>query len=95
MIHVLAQVEVEDFDRFLEGFNSRGLRLRRKHGSHGARVFRHRDDAKRVSLLLEWEGEEALEAFLADPDVGEAMRLGGAVGPPQMTLLDAVEELPF
>lgn len=95
MIHVLAEVRVEDFDRFLEGFNSRGLRLRRKHGSHGALVFRHRDDASRVSLLLEWEGEAALEAFLADPDVRESMRLGGVVGPPQLTLLDAVEELPF
>lgn len=47
------------------------------------------------SLLLEWEGADALEAFLADPDVRESMRLGGVVGPPQLTLLDAVEELPF
>jgi quinol monooxygenase YgiN len=95
MIHVLADVRVEDFDRFLEGFNTRGMRLRQKHGSHGARVFRHRDDANRVSLLLEWEGAEALAAFLADPDVGEWMRLGGVVEPPQVTLLDPVEELPF
>jgi hypothetical protein len=50
MIHVLAHVRVEEFDRFLEGFNSRGLRLRQRHGSHGARVLRHRDDANRVSL---------------------------------------------
>ncbi len=95
MIHVLAEVRVEDFDRFLEGFNTRGLRLRQKHGSHGVRVFRHREDTKRVSLLLEWEGEEALKAFLADPDVRESMRLGGVVEPPEVTLLDPVEELPF
>ena len=94
MIHLLVEVEVEDFDRFLENFNTRGLRLRQRHGSRGARVFRHRADPHRVSLLLEWEGEEAFGAFLADPDVGETMRLGGAKGPPTVTAVDAVEELP-
>ncbi len=93
-IHVLAQVEVEAFERFLENFNTRGLRLRQRHGSRGARVFRHRHEPNRVSLLLEWESVEALNRFLEDPDVRESMRLGGAVRPPELTLLDAIEELP-
>jgi quinol monooxygenase YgiN len=94
VIHVLAQVAVEDFDRFLENFNTRGLRLRQQHGSHAALVLRHRDDPNRVSLLFEWESEEALQGFLADPDVQETMRLGGLRRPPQLTLLELVEELP-
>jgi heme-degrading monooxygenase HmoA len=93
VIHLLAQVEVEDFDRFLENFNTRGLRLRRHHGSHGARVFHHRDEPNRVSLLFEWESEEAFRGFLDDPDVRETMRLGGAKGPPEITFVDTVEEL--
>jgi heme-degrading monooxygenase HmoA len=94
VIHLLVEVEVEDFDRFLENFNTRGLRLRQRHGSRSARVFRHRADPQRVSLLLEWESDDAFQAFLADPDVRETMRLGGAKGPPNVTRVDAVEELP-
>jgi heme-degrading monooxygenase HmoA len=94
MIYVLAELEVDDFGRFLENFNTRGLRLRRLHGSHGARVLRHRDDPGRVSLLLEWESEEAFHGFVADPDVRESVRLGGAKGPPRVTFVDAVEDLP-
>jgi heme-degrading monooxygenase HmoA len=93
-VHVLARVEIEDFGRFLENFNSRGLRLRRQHGSRGARVFRDRDDPDRVVLLFEWESEGALREFLADPDVREAMKLGGARGPLEVSVLDSVEELP-
>jgi heme-degrading monooxygenase HmoA len=94
VIYVLAEIEVEDFGRFLENFNTRGLRLRRRHGSHGARVLRHRDDPERVSVLFEWESEEAFRGFVKDPDVRESVRLGGAIGPPQIVFVDAVEELP-
>jgi heme-degrading monooxygenase HmoA len=93
-VHVLVQLEVVDFERFLENFNTRGLRLRRRHGSRDSLVFRHRGDPSRVSLLLEWTSEEAFQGFLDDPDVRESMRLGGTVGEPELTLLDAVEELP-
>jgi heme-degrading monooxygenase HmoA len=93
-VHVLARVEIEDFGRFLENFNSRGLRQRRQHGSRSARVLRDRDDPNRIVLLFEWESEGAFRAFLADPDVHETMKLGGALGPPEVTVLDSVEELP-
>ncbi len=90
-VHVLARVEVEDFERFLEHFNTRGLRLRQRHGSREALVFRDRADPSRIVLLLEWTSEEAFRGFLDDPDVRESMQLGG---PPELTLLDAVEVLP-
>jgi heme-degrading monooxygenase HmoA len=94
VIYLLAEVEVEDFGRFLENFNTRGLRLRRRHGSHGARVLHHRDDPERVSVLFEWESEEAFRGFVEDPDVRESMRLGGARGLPRITFVDAMEDLP-
>lgn len=94
MIHLLVRVEVENFERFLEAFNTRGLRLRRHHGSQGARVLRHRDEPNRVSLVFEWQSEEAFRGFLEDPDVRETMRIGGAKHPPQVTFVDAIEELP-
>ena len=94
VIHLLVEAEIEDFGRFLENFNTRGLRLRRQHGSRSARVLHHRDEPKRVSLLLEWESEEAFRGYLDDPDVRESMRLGGAKGSPRITFVDAVEDLP-
>jgi heme-degrading monooxygenase HmoA len=57
-------------------------------------VLHHRDDPERVSVLFEWESEEAFRGFVEDPDVRESMRLGGARGLPRITFVDAMEDLP-
>ena len=43
---VLATTTVEDFDRFLNTFSTKGLEKRREHGSGGARVFRDPSDSQ-------------------------------------------------
>lgn len=80
MIHVLAQVEVEDFDVFFSGFESRGFPLRKQHGSLGSQVFRHADEPEKVSILFRWESRES-------------MKKGGTVGPPKITFLEQSGEL--
>lgn len=84
---ILVTVTVDSFDHFLHTFETRGLALRQKHGSHGAQVMRHADDEERVSLLFDWEPAE-FQAFLADPEVQASMRAGGTLGPPQIQFLD-------
>jgi heme-degrading monooxygenase HmoA len=94
MIHVMVRVQVEDFERFWEGFQTRGLPLRQSHGSQGVHVFHHADDPHRVTLLFQWESGERLQGFLDDPTVKESMKKGGAIGPPEVTVLNKMGELP-
>lgn len=94
MISVLVQITVEDFDRFIDGFRTRGFALRQRHGSKRARVFRHADDPARVSILFDWESRQAMEGFLADPEVMASMKTGGTVGRPAIAYLDRADDLP-
>ena len=91
--HVLVKVAVGDFPTFLEGFRTRGLPLRRRHGSRGARVFQDVDDPNAVSILFDWDSRESFQAFLDDPEVKDSMRAGGALGRPSITFLAAADEL--
>lgn len=93
MIHVMVRVQVEDFERFWEGFQTRGLPLRQRHGSHAAQIFRQADDPHRVTLLFQWESRERLQGFFEDPEVKESMKKGGTLGPPEVTFLDRVGDL--
>lgn len=80
MSHVLVRIEVEDFDTFYSGFESRGYPLREKHGSRRSQIFRH-------------AGNPEMEGILGDPEVRESMKKGGTIGPPKITYLDRVGEL--
>lgn len=65
---ILATVRVEDFDRFVKTFSTKGLEKRREHGSKGSRVFRDPNDDSRVWTVFDWD-EESFQRFLSDPDM--------------------------
>ena len=90
-IHV--EVTVEDFDRFYEGFQTRGLPLRERHGSRGVTVLRHAGEPAKVSLIFDWSSAEAFRGFLADPDVKASMAKGGTLGTPRVSVLEEVGRL--
>ena len=94
MIHAMVQLTVDAFDQFWAGFTTRGLPLREAHGSLGAHVFRHADDPSRVTLLFRWATREQMVGFFDDPHVRESQRGGGMLGPPTITVLEPVGELP-
>jgi quinol monooxygenase YgiN len=91
MIHVLLQITVADFERFWSGFRTRGRPLR--HGSKGARVFRHADAPGKVTILFRWASRAHLERFLQDPEVRASMTQGGTIGAPVITYLEQAGEL--
>lgn len=93
MAPVLAQVTVEDFDRFWETFTTRGAALREKHGCRGVRVFRDRDDPTLVLNLFDWD-RDGIASFMADPEAQPTMRAAGLVAPPAFTYLEQAGELP-
>ena len=82
---LLATTQVEDFDRFLEVFSTKGADKRRQHGSKGAIVFRDPSEADRVWVAFDWDEAGLAELRLrprcpADPEGGRAQ--GQAAGRP-------------
>ena len=83
---VLAKVSVEDFDRFLEVFRSRGAEQR---AAFGSTVFRNREKENEVWVLFDWE-PSAYQEFLKDSTSQEIMRSAGLLGPPESQFVEEV-----
>ncbi len=79
---ILATTTVEDFDRFVSIFSTKGAEKRREHGSKGAQVFRDPNEGDRVWVLFDWD-EEGWQSFVSDPEVPPIMKEGGHKGRPQ------------
>jgi hypothetical protein len=73
---ILATTQVEDFDRFLEIFSTKGVDKRRQHGSKGVLVFRDPSEDDRVWALFDWD-EDGWQSFVTDPEVPPIMREAG------------------
>jgi hypothetical protein len=67
---------VEDFDRFLEVFSTKGAEKRRLHGSKGALVFRDPAEDDRVWVIFDWD-EDGWQSFVSDPEVPPIMKEAG------------------
>jgi hypothetical protein len=80
---ILATTTVEDFDRFLNIFSTKGADKRREHGSKGAQVFRDPNQDDRVWVLFDWDAE-GWQSFVSDPEVPPIMKEAGHKGPPQV-----------
>jgi hypothetical protein len=83
---ILATTRVEDFDRFLEIFSTKGAEKRKQHGSKGSTVFRDPDEDDQVWVLFDWD-EEGWQSFVSDPDVPAIMQEAGHKGRPQAAKL--------
>jgi quinol monooxygenase YgiN len=79
---MLATTKVEDFDRFLKVFSTKGAEKRKQHGSKGAIVYRDPMEADRVWVLFDWD-EAGFKSFLSDPEVLAIIQEAGHLGKPQ------------
>src|SRR5215210_6189560 len=79
---ILATTKVEDFDRFVEVFSTKGAEKRKQHGSKGSTVFRDPNEDDRVWVLFDWDAE-GWQNFVSDPDVPPILREAGHKGKPQ------------
>jgi hypothetical protein len=79
----LATTTVEDFDRFLSIFSTKGADKRREHGSKGAQVFRDPNQDDRVWVLFDWD-DAGWQSFVSDPEVPPILKEAGHKGPPQL-----------
>ena len=79
---ILATTKVEDFDRFLNIFSTKGAEKRKQHGSKGSSVFRDPNEGDRVWVLFDWD-EEGFQNFLSDPEVPPIIQEAGHKSRPQ------------
>ena len=79
---ILATTTVEDFDRFVKIFSTKGAEKRKQHGSKGATVFRDPNEDDRVWVLFDWDAE-GWQSFVSDPEVPPIMQEAGHKGRPQ------------
>jgi hypothetical protein len=79
---ILATTTVEDYDRFLSVFSTKGADKRSEHGSKGATVFRDPNESDRVWVLFDWDAA-GWQSFVSDPDVPAIMQEAGHKGKPQ------------
>ena len=73
---LLATTTVEDVDRFLEVFSTKGAEKRKEHGSKGATVFRDPNQDDRVWVIFDWN-PEGWQSFVSDPEVPPIMQRAG------------------
>ena len=78
---ILITTIVEDVDRFLEVFGTKGADKRALHGSKGSTVFRDPTEENRVWALFEWD-EQGWAAFVSDPEVPPILKAAGHIGKP-------------
>jgi hypothetical protein len=83
---LLTTTKVEDFDRFLNIFSTKGAEKRKQHGSKGATVFRDPNEDDRVWVLFDWD-EAGFKNFLSDPAVPAIIQEAGHKGTPQAAKL--------
>jgi hypothetical protein len=79
---ILATTKVEDVDRFLGIFSTKGAEKREQHGSKGSTVFRDPNEGSRVWVLFDWDAE-GWQQFVSDPEVPAILKEAGHVGAPQ------------
>jgi hypothetical protein len=83
---ILATTKVEDFDRFVKIFSTKGAEKRKQHGSKGSTVFRDPNEDDRVWVLFDWDAE-GWQNFVSDPEVPPIMQEAGHKGKPQAAKL--------
>jgi hypothetical protein len=88
---ILATTTVEDFDRFVEIYSTKGAVKRKQHGSKGSRVFRDPNESDRLWAIFDWD-LEGWRSFASDPEVPGIMQEAGHKGKPQVLELSGVYE---
>ena len=70
---ILATTTVEDYDRFLSVFSTKGAEKRKQHGSKGSNVYRDPNQEDRVWVIFDWDAE-GWQRFASDPEVPGIMQ---------------------
>jgi heme-degrading monooxygenase HmoA len=89
MGQVLMKLEVEDYNRWKELFQSQARRdVRTQQGISGHRVLRSTDNPNQVFVLMEAADLQMTREFSQSDDLRQAMQRGGVMGKPEIYFLE-------
>jgi hypothetical protein len=83
---LLATTKVEDVDRFLKIFSTKGAEKRKQHGCKGSTVYRDPNEDNRLWAIFDWD-EEGWKSFVSDPELPPILKEAGHIGKPQIATL--------
>jgi hypothetical protein len=83
---LLATTKVEDFDRFVQIYSTKGAEKRKLYGSKGSTVFRDPNEDDRIWAIFDWD-LDGWKSFASDPEVPGIMQEAGHKGRPQVAEL--------
>jgi hypothetical protein len=90
MVNVILSHEVKDFSNWKKGFDE-GEPLRTKVGVKVNGVYTSFDNSNLITLNLEFPSVEAVNGFMANPELKAAMEQAGVISVPDVKILKKVE----
>ncbi|MDX1610726.1 MAG: cyclase, partial [Candidatus Thermoplasmatota archaeon] len=70
-------------------------KARKEASSQGGWLFRSHEDPNDITMLIEVADLAKAKALVADPDLKAVMQRAGVVGPPEVALLEKLDDLPY
>ena len=93
MTYVLVRFTVEDLAKWKLVFEE-AAELRKNYGSKGVRAFSKADNPSEVVILGEYDDVEKARQLFQSQEFREATKRAGVMGPPDVTFLNEVVDLP-
>jgi hypothetical protein len=93
MTYVLVRFTVEDLAKWKPVFEAASA-LRKSFGSTGVRAFSNADNSNEVLVLGEYESREKAQQMFQSQEFRDATKRAGVMGPPDVTFLNEVVQLP-
>lgn len=90
MVKLLVRHKVKDYAAWKPVFDEHGD-FRKANGSKGGRLLRSVDDPNHIAILFEWESLDRALQFAQSQELREAMESAGAIGQPDVAMLEEIE----
>ena len=87
MVNVILTHEVLDYANWKQGFDA-GEQLRSQNGITVSAVYTAVDNPNKVTIVTEFPAIEAVHSFLNSPQLKEDMQKAGAIGTPEIKILN-------
>lgn len=84
--YLLIQHRVKEYSYWRIEFDQ-SSEWRKQKGERSYQIFQDIDDLNLVTILSEWDNEEKLHEYIADPELSEIMQISGVLDQPIIHLL--------
>lgn len=86
MVYLTITYGVEEIEKWKNIFE-KGSEKRSSGGCKSETVYVSPSDAKKITVLYEWNSKEEFKKFASDPEVQNASKAAGLTSPPEVKFL--------